>query len=104
MMRGSLVSFPRRREPITTDLEDTEYGSPPARRRRKRRADAKSTDSPQPGQAVRQHDFLARRNPAAERDVASVAPQFGADRLARKHRPGKPRLDAFKPRRIVAGR
>src|SRR2546426_9858551 len=36
---GSLGSFPRRREPIPTDLAVTAYGSPPARGRRKPRAD-----------------------------------------------------------------
>src|SRR2546428_5795032 len=39
----SLGSFPRRREPITRDLTDTEYGSPPARGRRKPRADHPET-------------------------------------------------------------
>ena len=37
MMRIRLVSFPRRREPITTALADTAYGCPPARARRRRR-------------------------------------------------------------------
>src|SRR5712691_2050335 len=41
----SLGSFPRRREPITRDLTDTEYGSPPARGRRKPRADHPETVS-----------------------------------------------------------
>src|SRR2546426_8150637 len=52
----SLGSFPRRREPITRDLTDTEYGSPPARGRRKPRADHPETVS-LPIKAPRRHDL-----------------------------------------------
>src|SRR3981081_3907936 len=52
---------------------------------------------PQRGAAVAQHDLVPPDHAALERDVPTLVPDFGADRLAGKDRTREPRLDAFQP-------
>src|SRR5262249_60907850 len=58
---------------------------------------------PQRREPVAEHEVVAGDHAALERDALALAPHLGADGVAGKDRPRKPRLDAFEPLLPVVG-